>query len=200
MTNEEAIGNLTHAIRWNDMPKKEALDMAIKALEQEPCEDAISRQGVLDEINRIGIKAFETYNDYSQFFDFVDTLPPVTPQPKIGHWIRVDKDKCKCDQCEVVSFIAMYPDGDINHCPNCGADMRGEVPITKRIECGTDGNLYEMSITNGKEYENTMREAIPEELESVNNYIKSISKPTGVNIWDEIEEVTTDADGSYGNI
>lgn len=33
-----------------------------------------------------------------------------------------------------------------------------------------------------------MREATPEELESVNNYIKSISKPTGVNIWDEIEE------------
>lgn len=39
-----------------------------------------------------------------------------------------------------------------------------------------------------------MREATPEELESVNNYIKSISKPTGVNIWDKIEEVTTDAD------
>ena len=34
MTREEAIGNLIHAIRWNDMPKKEALDMAIKALEQ----------------------------------------------------------------------------------------------------------------------------------------------------------------------
>ena len=34
MTREGAIGNLTHAIRWNDMPKKEALEMAIKALEQ----------------------------------------------------------------------------------------------------------------------------------------------------------------------
>lgn len=34
MTIEEAKGNLIHAIRWNDMPKKkEALDMAIKALE-----------------------------------------------------------------------------------------------------------------------------------------------------------------------
>ena len=80
MTSEEAKGNLIHAIRWNDMPKKEALDMAIKALEtleefekaqiimggrlngrtyaykcglkdgkrkaleQEPCDDAINRQ------------------------------------------------------------------------------------------------------------------------------------------------------------
>ena len=32
--------------------------------------------------------------------------------------------------------------------------------------------------------EHEMREATPEELESVNNYIKSISKPTGVNFWD----------------
>ena len=32
MTREEAIGNLIHAIRWNDMPKKEALEMAIQAL------------------------------------------------------------------------------------------------------------------------------------------------------------------------
>ena len=36
MTREEAKGNLIHAIRWNDIPKKEALEMAIKALEQEP--------------------------------------------------------------------------------------------------------------------------------------------------------------------
>ena len=33
MTKEEAKGNLIHAIRWNDIPKKEALDMAIQALE-----------------------------------------------------------------------------------------------------------------------------------------------------------------------
>lgn len=33
MTNIEAKGNLTYAIMWNDMPTKEALNMAIKALE-----------------------------------------------------------------------------------------------------------------------------------------------------------------------
>lgn len=33
-----------------------------------------------------------------------------------------------------------------------------------------------------------MREATAEELESVNNYIKSISKPTGINFWTENEE------------
>ncbi len=35
MTREEAKGNLIHAIRWNDMPKKEALDMTIKARDGE---------------------------------------------------------------------------------------------------------------------------------------------------------------------
>lgn len=35
MTINEAKGNLIHAIRWNDRPKKEALDMAIKALEKQ---------------------------------------------------------------------------------------------------------------------------------------------------------------------
>ena len=34
MTNNEAIGNFIHAIRWNDMPKKEAMEMAIQALKQ----------------------------------------------------------------------------------------------------------------------------------------------------------------------
>ena len=45
---------------------------------------------------------------------------------KSGKWIRIDKDKCKCDQCEVISFIAMYPNGDANYCPNCGARMESE--------------------------------------------------------------------------
>lgn len=34
MSREKAIGNLIHAIRWNDMPTKEALEMAIEALKQ----------------------------------------------------------------------------------------------------------------------------------------------------------------------
>ena len=34
-----------------------------------------------------------------------------------------------------------------------GVWIKDGTPIPKRIEYGTDGNLYEMSITNGKEYE-----------------------------------------------
>ena len=47
-------------------------------------------------------------------------------QPKTGHWIRVDDTKLKCSECDVIHFIAMYPSGEINFCPNCGAKMEVE--------------------------------------------------------------------------
>ena len=102
----------------------EAIDMAMKALEQEPCEDAISRQAVLNKILKFSATAGRSVSVKGLWTE-VNDLPSVTPRQKTGHWIRVDKDKCKCDQCEVVSFIAMYPNGDINYCPNCGAKMVG---------------------------------------------------------------------------
>lgn len=83
MTKEEAKGNIIHAIRWNDMPKKEALEMAVKALEQEPCEDAISRRAVID---MTGLSEwFDSSDSYNEFVIALSELPPVTPQPKAGH-------------------------------------------------------------------------------------------------------------------
>ena len=47
--------------------------------EQKPCEDAISRTEVIDELNRLGRNAFKEDTDYDNFFAFLDGLPPVTP-------------------------------------------------------------------------------------------------------------------------
>jgi len=44
-------------------------------------------------------------------------------KPKTGHWIRVDKTKVKCSECEITHMIAQYPNGKIDWCPNCGAIM-----------------------------------------------------------------------------
>ena len=120
---------------WYDVPSDEmTLEQARQAvkdlrkklaeyLEQEPCEDCISREAVLDYIE--GSEAELGHSSENELVcQDIKEFPPVTPQPKIGRWIRVDKDKCKCDQCEVISFIAMYPNGDINYCPNCGAKMQ----------------------------------------------------------------------------
>ena len=39
-----------------------------------------------------------------------------------------------------------------------------------------------------EEWLNSMRSPTPEEWDSVNNYIKSISRPTGINIFDLMDE------------
>lgn len=44
-----------------------------------------------------------------------------------GNWIQIDETKCKCSECNVITLIAMYPRGQKNFCPNCGADMRGDI-------------------------------------------------------------------------
>ena len=105
-----------------------ALEIAIKALEQEPCEDAISRQEA--------VEAFQMFREYesnrsnkgwvNRIETVLNQLPPVNPQPKTGHWIttsdyytgaygNIDYVECSC--CHEYSL----EDGDF--CPNCGARM-----------------------------------------------------------------------------
>ena len=95
MTNEEAIKKIKslchgcvefpHCVN-TDPDCFKALEMAIKALEQEPCEDCISRQAVLDYIDKMpselttdGRRMIRriTLGEYIS-----DTLPSVTPKPK----------------------------------------------------------------------------------------------------------------------
>lgn len=155
--------------------------MVLELLEQEPCDDCISREDVLDAINDIGSGAFASYSYYSNLFDFVcelspvepdkcddcisrealddaisnltywhfengrlitggggskaetvykvddvtrltHILPPVTSQPKMGHWINIDATHSKCDRCGAIFEIASE-NGEANFCPNCGAKM-----------------------------------------------------------------------------
>lgn len=132
MTREEAKGNLIHAIRWNDIPNKEALNMAIKALEQEPCEDAMSRQMVIDGINEY------FHDEYYQrtsiqdcrdclIEDVIKPLSPVYPKPRMGHWILVDNlfHKYKCSECGDVIWTDENhsPYMDSPYCCKCGYKM-----------------------------------------------------------------------------
>ena len=90
MTNEEAIEQLKHMKVFigydaeSPMVKEmqSALELAIKALEQEPCEDCISRAQALhaccDEWNK----------DYKAIMKSIRQLPSVTPQPR---WIPVSE-------------------------------------------------------------------------------------------------------------
>lgn len=129
MTREEAIRNLIHAIRWNDMPKKEALDIAIESL-QEPCEDCISRKAVL-QINESHHGEMPNHTNH-QIWKEIKALPPVTPQPKMGRWITRhiissrNLEMIVCSNCrEEFSYDAEtgVPMDYRKYCPNCGCRM-----------------------------------------------------------------------------
>lgn len=101
-----------------------------KALEQEPCDDCVSRQAVIDAIendNRNGhYSCFATNNDAQCFKDVIRELPSVTVQQKMGEWKRINKEKYvqhamsyyRCSECgkEII--------GKHNYCPNCGCKMQ----------------------------------------------------------------------------
>lgn len=44
-----------------------------------------------------------------------------------GRWKQVDETKCRCSNCDIIALIGLYPHGDMNYCPNCGAKMDKEV-------------------------------------------------------------------------
>lgn len=95
-----------------------------KYVEQEPCEDAISRQEA--------VEAFQMFREYesnrsnkgwvNRIETVLNQLPPVTPQQKTGHWIFVDKahEHAHCSECDYgnVDLLNGRPH---NYCPHCGA-------------------------------------------------------------------------------
>lgn len=122
----------------------EVLDLAIKALEQEPCEDCISRAEVMTEI-QLNAKRYSLAKEsgglgqvvwshnlisINDAIEVIRTLPSVTPTPKTGHWIvTMDCEgktrKCTCDKCGYET--GKYTWHNPNYCPNCGARMESEV-------------------------------------------------------------------------
>ena len=92
--------------------------------ELKPSEDCISRQDVIDEINRIYPDAYNNYNAYSELFNFIDDLPSV--QPKIGRWIKNAEEWQNVDPPYFCSECGRASLRQENFCCSCGADMRGD--------------------------------------------------------------------------
>lgn len=66
------------------------------------------------------------WNDYA-IKDIIRHIPATDVAPvKYGHWIQIDKNKCECSNCGIIVLIAVYPHGDKNYCPNCGAKMTND--------------------------------------------------------------------------
>lgn len=142
MTREEAIkmlkgkmdGHTDTSYEW-----AETVRMAIKALEQEPCDDCVSRQAAIDGADAIIARDTSGNNDVVKAMTawkiYVEGLPPVIPAGKVGRWEYVQYDSnpnignWHCSECRTI--IPHMPEETDNTpiykwCPMCGAKMEVE--------------------------------------------------------------------------
>lgn len=116
---------------YEDNKIRKSLDMAIKALEQNPYEDAVSRKEVRNTIFRSGVNLDIDFVKVLLLQRAIKALPSVTPQPpRKGHWEIVSDGYsdnayiCECSECKDTVWVYKDADRKWNFCPNCGADMR----------------------------------------------------------------------------
>lgn len=101
-----------------------------KCKEQQPYEDAISRQDALDVISRIGLCKCSTneVQAVDECLRAVKYLPSVNTE-KVGEWIPIDPEQhlFQCSVCGSESTVdtVMYKP-TWKYCPNCKAKMEGE--------------------------------------------------------------------------
>ena len=109
----------------------DALKMAIKALKQEPCEDAISREAVDKYIAKLLSDYLydEERDRLEKLSAYLWELPSVTPSRRKGRWIIYNYPGHECVYCS--SCKEEYYEDDLymggsdfpRYCPNCGAEM-----------------------------------------------------------------------------
>lgn len=150
MTREENLYWIDQEIRtWENEcqskhPIKEALYAARKVLEQEPCEDAVSRAEIIKIAKEMYLEVANMELDVKTISDCISctsskcrevlerklqALSSVTPQEK-GHWEVVSDGYsdnayiCECSECKDTVWVYKDADRKWNYCPNCGTDMR----------------------------------------------------------------------------
>lgn len=93
----------------------------IEDIEQQPCEDCISRQAVLEGIAKWVADGYaDSEADISHISSLVTHLPPVTPKKKTGKWVYKQGyfGVVYCSECDYE-----LKTNNTNFCPNCGARM-----------------------------------------------------------------------------
>ena len=111
----EAIRVASGYCHWTNIPAELA---KLPSVNPKPCEDAISRQAVLELAKWDGR---EGLGSIIHAFD-VERLPPVTPTPKIGRWkiIKNTDGNLKTYVCSECGTLCGYKQ---KYCEECGAKM-----------------------------------------------------------------------------
>lgn len=142
MTNEEAKAQLEVVRECMRVDKAEdiveALTLAIKALEQQPSEDCISRQAVNKIINKwLSHSDYELKDHIYDMTKKIHKLPSVTPKPKKGKWVnrhyindggyRIRMVICsECGEEYGFDYHTGISMDNYKYCPNCGCQMDGD--------------------------------------------------------------------------
>lgn len=142
MTRDDAINELKFAIDlikqdgkdWLDERDIPLLQMAIEALER-PIPKPHDRLMYWETARRI----IDSPRSKSQMLAVLDSVPPVEAlERKRGEWVETSEsigwEEVECAECSVCGKTLVLGDYtmddikfDYNFCPNCGADMRGDV-------------------------------------------------------------------------
>lgn len=79
----------------------------------------------IDAVNAAEIISDKLGIALSELVDVMATVPTADVQEvKRGTWENTNTpNQLRCSNCEIIHFIAQYPHGEINYCPNCGARM-----------------------------------------------------------------------------
>ena len=99
-----------------------------RLLEQQPCEDVISREAVIEWLKAKDIIKLSSQEETAR--KELKALPPVTPQQKYGKWIVVSDgygDRayiCECSECKDTVWVYKDANRKWNFCPSCGAKMQ----------------------------------------------------------------------------
>ena len=114
MTREEIIRNLKYTMEKhkNDTVATFGTNISVMCkdildyLEQEPCEDAISREGTLKLVDDLNDGSFE----WACVRTKIAKLPSIQSKTRIGRWMYKEH-KQLCSECDGESII-----GEVNFC------------------------------------------------------------------------------------
>ena len=134
MTREEIIRNLKYTMKKHKNDTVNTFETNISAmckdildyLQQEPCDDCISRQAVLDglaSIAKVKARSDAQKSLMGRIMFFVEQLPSVTPKEKTGKWID-DEFGSKCSCCGRYTHLDKFDRPmKFMYCTMCGARM-----------------------------------------------------------------------------
>ena len=123
-TKQELLNHFTdiNAMYNNPFMYQTLSNMIDELLEQQPCEDCISREKAFNALFATDLKGWQL----AVAFEAIDKLPAVTPQHKTGEWVNMGNHEVnrniyifKCSNCHKKMMIPLSE--RLMYCPNCGS-------------------------------------------------------------------------------